>query len=176
MTKPKKDKRNLWERLADILEDKIKDADLSVILKEGLYIGLVIDLAALTGRFEVWHLTDPSDPLLSPRGRDTFLTTQRTILLSLLRAVRDLSTLTIPLGVIPGLGDVAPFRWATAMLDGWVLSLLTIEPMPAGSTAGHGQRYWKALHPLERVLITLMLPGILRVAVQSTRQLIQLIK
>lgn len=169
MTKPKKDKKTFLEKVQDTILKKLEQMDPKFIMEESLFLGIMLLLAAVSGRIKVWIMDG------EVRGDDTFLTKQRMMLISVLEALRDLTTLTVPLGVIPGIGDVTPFKWGTAFLDSWLDPLKTIE-RPPGAIAGQGQRHWKALNPLERVLMVLILPGLLKVAVRSTRQLIQLIK
>lgn len=170
MSKPKNDKKTFFEKVQDLILKKLEQMDPKFVMEESLFLGIMLLLGAVSGRFKVWVMDGEI------RGDDTFLTKQRFMLTNVLEALRDITTLTIPVGVIPGIGDIAPFKWATPFLEAWIDPLKAFEDRPPGAIAGQGQRYWKALNPLERVLMVLILPGLLKVAVRSTRQLIQLIK
>lgn len=166
-----KTKKTFTEKIQDLILRKLEQMDPELVLEESLYLGVMLLLAAVSGRFKVWVMDGDI------RKEDTFLTTQRVMLFGMLKTLHDLSTFKVPFGSIPLLGnDIAPFAWATGLLKGWVKSLSDMEPSPPGAIAGHGQRYWKSVNLLERSLMILILPGILKVAVRSTRQLIQLIK
>lgn len=161
------------ERLEDTVIEKLESADLnaagSFILEEGLYLALMADLFLVSGRFKV-YTGDGTDS--NPK---TILALERQVLADMISNMRSISSfeLPFPVGVSP-LGitftNVRPLGWATALLQSWESAL------GAAEKDDNDVVYYIALPKHVRMFMVLGLPAMLRIAVQLTRQLIQLAK
>lgn len=150
-------KSDFGARLFDTFEDKLAKADLhkfsTIILEEGLYIGLMITLWKVSGRILIW------EPDIV--GQETFWAKQRYAMTSTLSKLEMLFRQEIPLI------KIQPMLWAADMVVPWVEALNMQED---------GATHYKAVNPWLRMIMVLMLPGLLRLFVNMTRQLVQLAK
>ena len=151
-------KSDFLARLEDTIIDKLEKADLEAagkfILEEGLYLALMADLFMISGRMRAFEDDGKTRP---------FLASQRLMIADVLIAMRKISQTIIPLV------NIAPLDWASPFLSSWETALLTYEDVD-------GVVYMVALPRHMRMFMVLGLPAMLRIAVQLTRQLIQLAK
>lgn len=151
-------KSEFLARLEDTIIKKLEKADLEAagkfILEEGLYLALMADLFMISGRLRAYE----DDGVTRP-----FLASQRLMIADVLIAMRDISQANIPLT------ELKPLGWASPFLSSWETALLTFEDVD-------GVVYMTALPRHMRMFMVLGLPAMLRIAVQLTRQLIQLAK
>jgi len=157
---PRKDKREFIVKLEDAILEKLKTSDLTDIgtflVDEGLYIALMSDLFLVSGRFRAF-----ADDGVT----HTFLARERLMIRDTIVNLRNISQVKIPLT------DLRPLGWATELLSIWEVALGVAHREGPDNLV-----YFTALEPQMRAFMTLGLPGMLRIAVQLTRQLIQLIK
>lgn len=151
-----KRKTDFLTEIEEIVVEKLKKADLKEIgrfvIEEALYIALMSDLYLVSGRMKVFQ--DSS-------ATHTPLYTQRLVITEMIIGMRKMTTGEIPFT------DIKPLGWATALLESWESELGRAE------TGSDGTVYALALPNHMRMFMVLGLPGMLRIAVQLTRQLIQ---
>jgi len=154
-------KSEFLARLEDTIIEKLEKADLqgagTFILEEGLYLALMADLFLVSGRFRCY---EGDGTIGNPK---TSLCLEREVLSSSITALRKISTVPIPFT------DLAPLAWATPLLESWESALGAAEDVG-------GVVYYKRIPKHMRMFLVLGLPAMLRIAVQLTRQLIQLAK
>jgi len=166
-----KRKDDFLTEIEEVVVEKLKKADLKEIgrfvIEEALYIALMSDLFLVSGRMKVFNSNDDQTP-----GNWTPLYAQRQVIGDIIIAMRKISCFELPFptgaswtGIT--FDDVAPLGWATALLESWDRELHKAETV--GDTV-----YAPALPSHMRMFMVLGLPGMLRIAVQLTRQLIQI--
>lgn len=143
-------------KLEDAILEKIKDANLKetaqFIVEEALYIALMADLFLVSGRIRAFE-----EDGLSP----TPLGAERLVIAEVVKGIHEATEIEIPLT------NKRPFGWATQLTKAWEAAFRAEEEID-------GVVFYKAIPTHMRMFITLGLPGMLRIAVQLTRQLIQL--
>lgn len=142
--------------LQDAILEKARNADLreaaQFVIEESLYIALMADLFMVSGKVRAF-MDDgiTRDPLAA----------QRIVLTNVIIGLRKISQSQIPLT------SLRPLEWATPLLESWEAALGDADDYD-------GVVYYNALPGHMRMFMTLGLPGMLRIAVQLSRQIVQL--
>ena len=149
-------KPEFLNKLQEVILEKLQEADLKEVVRflveEALYISIMTDLLLVSGRIRAFQ----EDGITR-----TPLGAQRVVITDMVIAIRIMSQTTI--------AGVSPFGWASPLLMAWEAAL------GDGEDVG-GVVYHKALPFHMRTGMSLGLPGMLRISVQLTRQLVQLAK
>jgi hypothetical protein len=125
-----------------------------VVIEEGLYIALMVDLWVVTGRVKVYE---------DGTTVKTMWAVQREIMADTIHAITVMADQEIPLT------NIAPLKWMANLTASWEAELRDGEDI-------EGVIYYKKIDTIIRAIMVLMLPGMLRMVVTMTRQLIQLVK
>lgn len=150
------------EELGQTFADKFKKANLheisTTILKEGLYIGLMFNLWYVTKRVPV----------------DSFWGSQRDVMRQMLSAMATAFNTEIPLI------KWKPFEWGYRFVRTWEDALkkshTTQGYLVENTELVDGVLWYKPVAMPLRVLMVLMFPGLLRLFVNLTRQLVQIVR
>lgn len=149
-----KDKDFLF-RIGNIFADKLEKSNLTefskIVLREGLYIGLMFNLWKVTARV----------PVLS------FWGAQREVMRQTLSGLAGALRTEIPLI------KWRPMEWAYRLVRTWEDAL---KDTPDNTELVDSVRWYKRVEPSLRVLMVLMFPGLLRLFVNLTRQLVQVVR
>ncbi len=148
--------KTFLEEVESTVIEKLKKADLKEIgrfvVEEALYIALMSDLFLVSGRMKVFKEDGVTwTPLYA----------QRQVIANMIIAMKDMAWQDLPLT------DLKPLGWAHPLLSSWETALQTFEDVD-------GTVYATALPNHMRMFMVLGLPGMLRIAVQLTRQLVQI--
>lgn len=128
---------------------------LKLLLEESLYIALMVDLWLVSGHVKVWQ--DPG------HTQKTLMAIQRELMADTLHGVGDAVDMGIPFT------DIKPVGWMAPYVRAWEAHLRDADTVD-------GEPYYKKMPMQIRIVMVLMLPGILRVMIQLTRQIIQVAK
>lgn len=158
----------ILDRLLHTFEKKLKDTDLDkftrIILEEGLYIGIMINLFLLSGRVRVYEEDGTTK---------TFLGTEREIMADMIGSLADICGIGIPGWDVPianiHVKAFAPMAWASVLLYRWEGQMRYAETV-------NTIVFYKRIPTHMRLMMILMLPGMLRAALRITRQLVQLVR
>lgn len=152
----KKDQAIILERQAAAARNIAEAATVvaRTVITESLYIALMADLFLVSGRVLIW------EPGVT--GKVTWLGRQRIAMINSLGYVRGMAGVKLPFT------DLKPLGWAVPFLDDWIDELNKNDPDDAN--------YYNALDPAARMMLTLMVPGLLRMGMKITRQIIEVAK
>lgn len=159
---------SLLDRLLHTFEKKLQDADLDkftrIILEEGLYIGIMINLFLLTEKVRVYEEDGTTK---------TFLAADREIMADMIGSLADICGIGIPGWDVPIMNihvkAFAPMAWGSVLLYRWEGQMRYAETV-------NNVVFYKRIPTHMRLMMILMLPGMLRAALRITRQLVQLVR